>query len=620
MNMYAHGTLRPRFRASGRRPCIPVCVRGMSLSMAVRFTLVLMLCLGVAREGRARDLPVSTPAQISTAMLTALPGDTLTMTAGIWHDARIVFQGNGSTLKPILLRAPFPNGVTLAGASNLRIAGSYLVVSGLTFANGYSPSEGVVEFRGGSPTVESHHCRLTNTTIIEFNPPSATTDYKWVSLYGQYNRVDHCFFRGKNHVGSTLVVWLSATPNFHLIDNNRFGRRDELGVNGAESIRVGTSDWSMYDSFTTVERNLFEECNGEIEIISNKSCGNTYRSNTFRNCQGTLTLRHGNRCRVEGNFVLGNGIANTGGIRVIGEDHVIVNNYVSGTRGTGLRAAISVMDGIPNSPLNGYYQVKRATIAFNTLADNTSSMDVGAGKSADNVLPPLDCVMANNLISAASGPLVRYTDTPVNIAWAGNLAYGASMGVVVPPSGIALTGPLLGSVGPDGLRRLLPASPAIDAATGSYAWMVLDMDGQTRDSLRDVGADEVSPSPVVFGPLTSADVGPEDGTSGVQGDLRGRDPDGRGLLTAFPNPFNPSTTIGYRVPDGGPMGRYAATCNVQLAVFDILGREVATLVKERQSPGHYAVKFDGANLSSGIYVSRFVADEYVAVHTLLRVK
>jgi poly(beta-D-mannuronate) lyase len=83
-----------------------------------------------------------------------------------------------------------------------------------------------------------------------------------------------------------------------------------------------------------VERNLFEECNGETEIISSKSCGNTYRYNTFRKCQGTLTLRHGNRCLVEGNFFFGEGVSSTGGIRVIGEDHRMQNNYLTGLKGT----------------------------------------------------------------------------------------------------------------------------------------------------------------------------------------------------------------------------------------------------------------------------------------------
>ncbi len=588
--------------------------------MTMRRSCFAILCvLAVVPACAAKDYPVSSPAEISAAMLSARAGDTLTMSAGIWNNVRILFQGNGSADGPILLRAPSANSVTITGASNLQIAGSYLVVDGLTFTRGYCPSGGVVDFRGGSPSVESHHCRLTNTTILDFNPDSTTTEYKWVSLYGHDNRVDHCLLKGKNNAGATLVVWLSAVPNYHRIDHNSFGRRPDLGVNGGETIRIGTSDWSMYDSFAIVEQNLFEECNGEIEIISNKSCGNIYRNNTFRSCVGTLTLRHGNRCRVEGNFFFGNGIANTGGIRVIGEDHTIVNNYVSGTKGTGLRAAISVMDGIQNSPLNGYYQVKRATIAFNTLADNTSSMDIGAGKDSDNILPPVDCVLANNLIVSSAGPLVRYTDVPVNITWEGNIAFGATLGISGGP-GITVTNPSLGSAAPDGLRRPLLGSPIIDAAAGSYPWVTGDIDGQKRDSLRDVGADEASTDPVLFAPLTADDVGPQSGTTGIRGDQHAPAAGQRPLLTAYPNPFNPGTIIGYTVPGKGSGHEAIGNMWVRLCVYDLLGREVETLVNEEKSAGSYAVFFDGSSLSSGMYVSRLATDGSVTSRKILRVK
>ena len=69
----------------------------------------------------------------------------------------------------------------------------------------------------------------------------------------------------------------------------------------------------MQDALVTVEHNLFEECDGEIEIISNKSGKNTFRHNTFRRSSGTLTLRHGNWAEVYGNYFLGEGRAEAGG-------------------------------------------------------------------------------------------------------------------------------------------------------------------------------------------------------------------------------------------------------------------------------------------------------------------
>ena len=241
----------------------------------------------------ASEYIVSSAADISQAMTGAQPGDTLTMTNGYWTNQNIVFQGNGALNDSILLRADSSGKVILNGGSTLRIAGSYLKVDGLYFKSGRSYSGAVIEFRNGSGSLASH-CRLTNTAIQDYNPASNSTDYKWVSMYGDSNRIDHCYFKGKSHSGTTLVVWLNGNSNYHRIDHNYFAYRPELGVNGGETIRIGTSDWSLTDSYTLVEYNYFEHCNGEIEIISNKSGHNTFRYNTFFECEGSLTLRHGN--------------------------------------------------------------------------------------------------------------------------------------------------------------------------------------------------------------------------------------------------------------------------------------------------------------------------------------
>jgi hypothetical protein len=72
------------------------------------------------------------------------------------------------------------------------------------------------------------------------------------------------------------------------------------------------------------------------------------------------------------------------------------------------------------------------------------------------------------------------------------------------------------------------------------------------------------------------------------------------LSQNYPNPFNPSTTIKYSIPTVGNRHARSST-NVILKVYDILGREVTTLVNKQQKPGNYEVKFDAGGLSSGIY-------------------
>ena len=468
-------------------------------------TLLLLAAFSLAWCAEAdagRIYRVQNPAEITSAMTTAQPGDTLLMVRGVWNNTAIVFKGSGQEGRPIVLAAETPGAVVLNGTSTLRISGSWLVVDGLRFVGGYSPSGAVIEFRSGAP---AYHSRLTNTSIVDYNPASRSNDYKWVSLYGTHNRVDHCYFAGKNHMGTTLVVWFPTHPHYHLIDLNWFGYRPPLGENGGETIRIGTSDWSMENSRTTVEYNYFEHCNGEIEIISNKSCENVYRYNTFVECEGALTLRHGNRCMVEGNFFLGNRNSEAGGVRVIGEEHTIFNNYFSGLWGSSMKSALPIMNGVPDSPLDRYFQVKKAVVAFNTFVDCRYPFILGSGSDSERTLPPQDCIIANNVVQGGTR-LVTQEDASVNLLWEGNIMHGSSLGIPQ-PDGILLADPRLFQA-TDGLWRPDSTSPLRSAATGSYPFITADMDGQVRIAPLDAGADQISAELVQRRPLTPADVMP----------------------------------------------------------------------------------------------------------------
>ena len=83
------------------------------------------------------------------------------------------------------------------------------------------------------------------------------------------------------------------------------------------------------------------------------------------------------------------------------------------------------------------------------------------------------------------------------------------------------------------------------------------------------------------------------------------------LSQNYPNPFNPSTVISYQLP----VVRY-----VTLKIYDVLGREVATLVDEKKPPGTYNVKFDGTRFASGVYFCRMTAGNYVSMRKLLLLK
>jgi poly(beta-D-mannuronate) lyase len=377
---------------------------------------------------RAGERPAATPAELTAAIRAAKAGDTVVMRDGAWRDLDLVFTGHGREGQPITLRAQTPGKVLLTGASRLQIFGRHLVVDGLVFQDGGGTRE-VIAFRTG-PKSLARFCRLTRCAVRGYSPSVKTEDSKWVSLYGSDNRVDHCYFAGKTNLGQTMVVWLDkASPeNRHRIDHNHFGPRPPLGMNGGETIRVGDSSTSMLTSKTLVEANRFESCDGEIEVISNKSCENVYRGNRFENCEGTLTLRHGNRCLVEGNVFVGGGKKETGGIRIIGEDHKVTGNYLTELTGDAARASIAVVKGIPNSPLFGYFQVKRALVEGNTILNCAHPIAIGV-QAKDAVLPPQHCSFRKNLVIGKQGPLVAILDTKSTVEWNDNVFYGGDVGV-----------------------------------------------------------------------------------------------------------------------------------------------------------------------------------------------
>ena len=83
------------------------------------------------------------------------------------------------------------------------------------------------------------------------------------------------------------------------------------------------------------------------------------------------------------------------------------------------------------------------------------------------------------------------------------------------------------------------------------------------------------------------------------------------LFQNYPNPFNPGTKINYQIPQTG---------FVTLKVYDLLGREVATLVDEEKSVGSYEVEFNGVELTSGIYFYRLQAGDYIETKKMILIK
>ncbi|MFE7404570.1 polysaccharide lyase 6 family protein [Isoptericola sp. NPDC057559] len=483
----------------------------LGLSLAV--TLVAALAVPVAAPSGAaaataadpeplRTVRVSTSAQLAAAFADALPGDRIVLADGTYSMVKLADKA-ATAAHPIEIEGSTLGGAVVTGGQLEVARSSHVVVRGLAWRNASTLK-----------ITDSTNVRFTrNDLALTFPKPADPASARhWLQISGEgsgYHRIDHNSFHDKTVLGNYVTVYGGATQisQHDRIDHNYFGTSPAQPENGGEAIRLGVSTLSDSSSFATVESNLFEDCDSDAEIVSLKSDDNTVRYNTIRSSAGVVSARRGDRNVIQGNVFLGEGKAGTGGVRLYGDDQVVYDNYFEGLRGSGFTAALQIdggdVDG--SGSTSAHWRVHRATVVHNTFVDNTSSIEVGANYT----YPPVDSVVADNLVVGTAGPLFAELKQPAGITYAGNIAWptgSATVGITATAAQVRVANPLLVSSG--GLRRLSTGSPAVDAATGTYSFLSDDVDGQARDSRPDVGADELSAAAVTRHPLTTADVGP----------------------------------------------------------------------------------------------------------------
>jgi len=376
---------------------------------------------------------VADSASLRAAIDLLEPGDVVRLSPGVWHGVDLTLRGSGMADAPIVFEAGEPGAVRFTGPTALRLSGSHLVVRGLVFdrAEAREGAEAIVSFRDedGRPAV---HSRLTNCLFDHCNPPDPTRRYAWVRLYGRDNRVDHNRFEGMNHDGVTLQVRVTEPNPEHRIDHNHFlDRPPGYKSNGFESLQIGVSGQSLNPAGIVVERNLFERCDGETEIISSKTKDNILRNNLFLDSAGTLTLRHGSGAAVMGNAFVARGKPFSGGIRVVDGDHLLKGNYFAGLDGrTG--GVVVFYYGIPDSPLNGYFPASNCLLEGNFFVRNSGNsvfLTGGFGRRG-RVLAPENLRIHENLFGRPeSGGATALAGHLPDAAYKGNLyADGVELG------------------------------------------------------------------------------------------------------------------------------------------------------------------------------------------------
>ena len=514
----------------------------------------------------------SDPEDLSDAVNASTNGGVFVVADGSYNDFEATFEVIATASNPLIIKAETIGGVILAGESHFVIRKSaHVTLEGFVFDG--QGEDSLVKLEG------SNNIRITRN-VFEL---STSESIKWVFIGGvwndntfpfeypsHHNRVDHNIFQNKQTPGHYITVDGSYDNNgseevyyqsqYDRIDYNYFNNNGPRAVNEQESIRIGWSAMSQSSGYTIVEHNLFEDCDGDPEIVSVKSCDNIIRHNTFKRSYGSLTLRHGNRNRVEANYFIGDdkpyGISPngsdlfTGGIRIYGTDHLIINNYMEGLNGTRWDAPITLtlgdaIDG-QSSNLSKHFRAERVVIAYNTMVNNSHGIEIGYDNN-DNYNKDLeDITISNNLIIGTENSLVEIVDPDNdqgdNIAWRSNLLFPLGNASLL--SGATVTSfddteaieenPFLEFDNDIGVWRTTAATPLYENSLIDNL-ISDDIDGQERPQLSNPGADHYSLESIRYRPLTRDDVGPYaygEGTTSVSSNSQSSS------FSVFPNPTN----------------------------------------------------------------------------------
>lgn len=457
------------------------------------FTLLFLLLSGTLTS--FAQTTVNSLSDLQTAINNASAGAVIILANGTYTaSTAITIDKQGTATQPITIKAQTIGGAEITGTAGFSIVSpaSHIIIEGFKFTHSASRA---------TMAAGTSFCRWTRCL---FQTPGDGED---LLLNGNDHEVDYNTFQHKNAMGRFIAVRGSGSQiaqRLH-IHHNYFLDQQHQNGNGIETLQFGLSGFSLSNSNSIVEYNLFEQCAGENELISVKASQLTIRYNTIRDCPAQFTLRHGNRSIIYGNYFV-----NTPGLRIFGDDHIIFSNHFENCN-----PAIMVGNGdgevADGAKLTSHDRPDRVLIAFNTLVNNPSNI-LQSGRK--NGLGATDITIADNIIQGG-GPAAAIAGPYTGGVWTGNIIYNTKGAGDMPSGGYTTVNPLLVRDGAGrgagrnatGAFHLQTGSPAINSATGSYPSVTMDMDGQARTAPMDKGADEVSSAPVVAHILSPSEVG-----------------------------------------------------------------------------------------------------------------
>ncbi len=570
--------------------------------------------------------------ELKAAIDAMSPGDMIELADGDYSGNGLTVTRSGCEQRPILIKAKNQGQANIKGKLSFTLKKvSYITFEGLNF--NLDPVASIFKFEG------SNNIRITKN---EFRMQKLTDDQtsKWILISdvwdntvctSHHNRIDHNLFDGKSDGGAWVVIdgAHGTSPGdiskYDLIDHNHFRNNMPRVDNEKETIRIGVSDLTPCKAYCTVEYNLFENCDGDPEIVSVKSWDNTIRYNTFHGCLGTVSLRQGGNNTVEGNYFFGDGKMvdgnGCGGIRVYGEGHKIINNYFEGLTGEKWDAACTITNGdaaITSTSWSAHFVPTNVTFAFNTYVNNKSNIEIGFTNNGNYGKYPSNCLIANNIFIDDSAPIVKSysTNALAGVSFSNNIMYptgNSSIGVSLTDAQARQIDPLLVKTDcrttgndctnklPYEVFKLSPESPAIDASTGDFSYVVSDFEGQSRSGLKDIGADEYNNNPIIAGVIGAEHVGPNAIDFALKITTNNCNIQANNPIVDI-TAINQILRIFFEMENNSP---------VQTNIYDLTGKLLKNAIQNTQK-GMNMIDISLIDLQKGIYIVEFITSDYKA--------
>src|SRR6267154_2326599 len=385
--------------------------RGLGAPAGCRRTWVLVFLLAFTLPLSATTYYAGSISSLTSRINSAVAGDEIVLSNGVYTtSSSITVNRTGTAAAPILIRSETVGGAEITGSNgfNLSSPAAYITIQGFKFTHASK-----ISIASGAS-----HCRFTRNTI-ELNI-TGTNAVSFINISGDDVQIDRNELRNKSTLGEMLDIAGSGSQVARRlwVHHNYFHDFTSPGGNGAETIRWGLSGLSLSTGDGLCEYNLFVRCEGENEMISNKSSGNTYRFNTVLDCVGgEISQRHGNDCLYYGNYM-----KNTQGMRIYGDRHKIFCNYFE-NNSIGVNMGNGDGDVYNGDPLTSHDRPDDNVVVFNTFINNSTHYQMG-GRTGG--LGSSNTVVANNIFQGGGNMASISSSAPYTGAWSNNIRWQTS--------------------------------------------------------------------------------------------------------------------------------------------------------------------------------------------------